>query len=299
MAMVTVEERLREWIDGKTREFEAKGPDHLRGDSGWAVSLEEQAVFGLKPETMARVLAVFEAYQALAYGVDNALGGSALCAEARAAFPWIGQGGRGRQSDLDAFQRFAKMFGVAYRQSYAFYWKHAFHDVRSGMMRFPDETEAAREKALAEAAEWPDDHPRLRGLYPEPQPVGRASPQVLATISLDAELYEWLKGFVSVTRSFTSCVEETLDTALRGGDAPVPGGASCRPPAFRSWHFRGPAARRGQSPRAGAGAPADRAAGLRSGERGRGDVDRAQRRGERRGQESVEAGPGEKKGRGF
>jgi hypothetical protein len=55
---------------------------------------------------------------------------------------------------------------------------------------------------------------RERGLYPEPGEPAYTSPQVSVTINLPAELWLWLKPFVS-HNSFTYCVEETIVTALR------------------------------------------------------------------------------------
>lgn len=55
--------------------------------------------------------------------------------------------------------------------------------------------------------------PRQRGLHPESS-VGRFGKQVSVTINLDAELFDWLKGYVG-RNSFTFCVEEAIITGLR------------------------------------------------------------------------------------
>lgn len=53
-----------------------------------------------------------------------------------------------------------------------------------------------------------------RGLYPEPEPFTYHERQELVTISMDADLYAWLAGFVG-RNSYTFCVEDAIITALR------------------------------------------------------------------------------------
>jgi hypothetical protein len=133
--MTTTEEQLRILIDQEARRLEAQGPDHLKGDDWFQVSAAEQAVFGLDPETMAQVVVAFDAYLAIADIALNAFHDTALCQDARKAFPWIVKG----QSDAEAFRRFAGLVGVSNRQAEAFYWKHAFWEVREGLVSFWDE----------------------------------------------------------------------------------------------------------------------------------------------------------------
>jgi len=55
---------------------------------------------------------------------------------------------------------------------------------------------------------------RLRGLYPEPKPIGYlGGPRVEVAISMDREDYDWLAGFVSPT-GHVWCVEEALNQAV-------------------------------------------------------------------------------------
>jgi hypothetical protein len=208
--VATIEEQLRTWIDRETQRLDALGPDHLRGHNWCDVSIEEQEVFGLSPETVARVATVFDAYLAIADIALNELHGTLLCRAARKVYPWIEQG----STDSQTFIRFAKLFGVSNRQAAAFFWKHDFWQVRQGLVTYADEAEEDRLQAQSEAGLLPADHPRVRGLYPERGPVALDDPQVLVTIALDTDLYDWLQGFVG-GKHFTSTVEETIDTALR------------------------------------------------------------------------------------
>lgn len=201
---------MRAWIDQETQRLEALGPDHLRGHDWCDVSIEEQEVFGLSPETVARVVTVFDAYLAIADIAFNELRDTLLCRAARKAYPWIEQG----STDSQTFIRFAKLFGVSNRQADAFFWKHDFWQIRRGLVTFADETEEDRLRAQSEAGQWPADHPRACAFYPESCPVARDDPQVLVTLSLDKALYDWLKGFVG-RNSFTFNIEETIYTALR------------------------------------------------------------------------------------
>jgi hypothetical protein len=208
--MATTEEQLRAWIDQETRRLETQRGNYLRGHNWCDVSIAEQEVFGLSPETVARAVTVFDAYLAIADIALNELHKTPLCKAAREAYPWIEQG----RTDPRTFSRFAKLFGVSNRQADAFFSKHDFWQIRQGLVTFGDETEEDRLRAQSEAGLWPDDHPRMRALYPQNSAVSRSDPQVLVTLSLDKALYDWLKGFVG-RNSFTFDVEEAIYTALR------------------------------------------------------------------------------------
>ncbi len=55
---------------------------------------------------------------------------------------------------------------------------------------------------------------RRRGLYPDTVAPDYIDDQVLVTVSMDADLYAWLKT-VAGHSSFTSSVEETVTSAVR------------------------------------------------------------------------------------
>ena len=135
--MGTIEQQLRTWIDRKTERLEALRPDALSGDNWCDVSRAEQEVFGLSPDTVARVVSVFDAYLALAAIAQNDLHDTLLCRAARKTYPWIEQG----TTDSETFIRFAELFGVSNRQAAAFFWKHRFWEVRQGLVIYADEPE--------------------------------------------------------------------------------------------------------------------------------------------------------------
>lgn len=143
--MGTIQEQLRTWIDRNTQRLEALGPDALSGDNWCDVSSAEQEVFRLSPETVARVVSVFDAYLALADIAQNDLHRTLLCRAARKAYPWIAQG----STDSETFIRFAGLFGVSNRQAAAFFWKHEFWQVRQGLVVYADEDEDEEDWQLA------------------------------------------------------------------------------------------------------------------------------------------------------
>lgn len=56
---------------------------------------------------------------------------------------------------------------------------------------------------------------RLRGLFPEPRPITRFEKEVEVTVSVPADLYQWLAYKFIGRDSYTLCVEQAIEMALR------------------------------------------------------------------------------------
>lgn len=102
---------------------------------------EEEAIFQLELSDLPSLVAVWCAYEA-ALGICDMMD---IPEPVRAAFfeeqPFIAESAAISRIDSLEFAKFAKLFGVPLRKSYAWYAKHEFWTVRAGITYYDDERE--------------------------------------------------------------------------------------------------------------------------------------------------------------
>jgi len=135
-----------------TRDIETGQKNYAEeyGRDWFNLSPEEEAVFCLSLDDMPSLVAVWCAYEAV-LGISDVLPVSQDTAAAfRAEHPWLAEmhkpGGGLSIVSQDSFASFAKLFGIPYRKSHAWWIKNEAYQVRVGILRFSDEP-PARESA--------------------------------------------------------------------------------------------------------------------------------------------------------
>jgi hypothetical protein len=102
-----------------------------------ALSPEEIEVFDIRTERYAAMVALYEAYEAVKNICDMGSYDLDLCAAMRDAFN-IKDNAR---ITVEEMQALGQVVGVTYRESFAMFYKVHFAEIRSGLIRFNDETE--------------------------------------------------------------------------------------------------------------------------------------------------------------
>lgn len=127
------------------------------------LSPAEAEVFRLELHDLPSLVTVWTAYETVLEICDMLDVPADIAAGVRAEHPWLEERRASTVIDVVDFQKFAKLFGVPYRKSQAWYAKHDFWCTRNGITRFADEPPAApapsRESAPARAELLDDDIP--------------------------------------------------------------------------------------------------------------------------------------------
>lgn len=102
-----------------------------------ALSPEEIEVFGIRTERYAAMAALYEAYEAVKNICDMGSYDPELCASMRTTLN-IEDNAR---ITVEEMQALGQVVGVTYREAFAMFYKVHFAEIRSGLIRFKDETE--------------------------------------------------------------------------------------------------------------------------------------------------------------
>jgi len=137
--------RLRVHIEAEVEEG-LKKPDDYSGFDWCAIAPVEQEVFDIKLHDMPRLTAVYWAWQVACESVSADLVDDPDFANALWAELKVVQTGRtlarvawAHSDFVDAWTEFAKLFGVPYRLSHAFFWKNYFLEMRRGTIVYKDD----------------------------------------------------------------------------------------------------------------------------------------------------------------
>lgn len=103
----------------------------------------EEHVFGITLDHMPSFVALWMTYELVLDIADGFPPGDAppdtLIEAVRDDHPWIRKAMDPPTETIENFQAFAKLMGVPFRLSHAFYYKRMYHDIRAGDVRFSDE----------------------------------------------------------------------------------------------------------------------------------------------------------------
>ena len=128
---------LQALIDRNSASLE-ENLDRLWGHDWFQLSLEEASVFPIQIQDVPRLVAVFDAYEAVVDITSNDIHADhELCEAVRAELPWLTT----KQTDIGEFQNFAALFGIFYRLAHAFFTKIEFWQIRQGIACYKDENQ--------------------------------------------------------------------------------------------------------------------------------------------------------------
>lgn len=100
------------------------------------ITPEEIEVFGIQPERYAAMVALYEAYEAVKNICDMGSYDPELCAKMRQE---IGLEDNALIT-VEEMQALGQLVGVTYREAFAMFYKVHFAEIRSGLIRFKDES---------------------------------------------------------------------------------------------------------------------------------------------------------------
>lgn len=100
------------------------------------ITPEEVVVFGIQPERYAAMVALYEAYEAVKNICDMGSYDLSLCAAMRDALDLEDN----TRITVEEIQALGKVVGVTYREAFAMFYKVHFAEIRSGLIRFKDES---------------------------------------------------------------------------------------------------------------------------------------------------------------
>lgn len=111
--------------------------DEGRSGTEYAViTPEEREVFGIRPERYAAMVALFEAYEAVKDICDMGSYSADLCAAMRDTLDLEDN----TRITVEEMQALGQIVGVTYRDAFAMFYKVHFAEIRSGLIRFKDES---------------------------------------------------------------------------------------------------------------------------------------------------------------
>jgi hypothetical protein len=147
--MTTATQKLHDII---RRDIESGTNPHALeyGHDWFNLTPAEAEVFGLDLHDMASLVAVWTAYEEVLRIISPVLNiPEDIAAGVRAEHSWLAETFNPDITtpsviDTVQFQKFAKLFGVPFRKSAAWWSKHQFWYVRSGVTRYVDDEETAR-----------------------------------------------------------------------------------------------------------------------------------------------------------
>ncbi len=127
-------DRIRREIEtGRNTYAETLGGDWFN------ISREEAAVFELSLDELPSLVTVWTAYEHMLDIAGEWEIPADVVEGVLAEHPWLSARRATRTVGHDDFVKFAKLFGVPYRKSLAWYWKHDFWLTRAGVTLFADE----------------------------------------------------------------------------------------------------------------------------------------------------------------
>ena len=134
----TLAQEVEAKIDRQARWFAAEGYDF---DDWQGLTAAEEEVFGIKPDRLARLVIVWDAYMAfldlqVPLGYDEG-----LVVKERDRLPEIFKQGY----VIEGFMAFAKNYSVSNREAHAVWAKVEWHQARSGILAYADEPKEERE----------------------------------------------------------------------------------------------------------------------------------------------------------
>lgn len=142
--------RLKTWAGKRGRRVLRRDPDAFIGDDWWQLRPSEIDAFMLRPGDMARIVPVFEIYEALCTGGNTGFRRSKTLYEAaQGAFPWLPQG----KMEPQSFRKFAALFGIEDAEAWCFFHKFMFWQVRHNCVFFSGLPASARRSG---GEEFPD-----------------------------------------------------------------------------------------------------------------------------------------------
>jgi|TARA_R110000744_G_C19371224_1_gene562648 hypothetical protein len=100
------------------------------------ITPEEREVFGIQPARYAAMVALFEAYEAVKNICDMGNYEADLCAAMRDALDLEDNA----RITVEEMQALGQVVGVSYREAFAMFYKVHFWEIRSGQLRYKDET---------------------------------------------------------------------------------------------------------------------------------------------------------------
>lgn len=100
------------------------------------ITPEEREVFGIQPARYAAMVALFEAYEAVKNICDMGSYEADLCAAMRDALDLKDDS----HISVEEMQALGQVVGVTYREAFAMFYKVHFAEIRSGQLRYKDET---------------------------------------------------------------------------------------------------------------------------------------------------------------
>jgi len=121
------------------------------GHDWFNLTRAEADVFGLELHDLPSLVAVWTAYEAV-LDISNVLAVPPdVAAGVLAEHPWLAArasaGGSLATICMEDFQNFAKLFGVPFRKSHAWYTKHEYDGIRARLITFKDEYSPQRPHA--------------------------------------------------------------------------------------------------------------------------------------------------------
>ncbi len=105
------------------------------------ITPEEREVFGIQPKRYAAMVALFEAYEAVKNICDMGSYEADLCAAMRDALDLEDD----TRITVEEMQALGQVVGVTYREAFAMFYKVHFWEIRSGQIRYKDETDEGEE----------------------------------------------------------------------------------------------------------------------------------------------------------
>lgn len=100
------------------------------------ITPEERVVFGIQSERYAAMVALFEAYEAVKDICDMGSYDPSLCAAMRDALDLKDNA----HISVEEMQALGQVVGVSYREAFAMFYKVHFAEIRSGLIRYKDES---------------------------------------------------------------------------------------------------------------------------------------------------------------
>lgn len=111
--------------------------DEGRAGTEYAIiTPEEREVFGIQPTRYAAMVALFEAYEAVKNICDMGSYDLGLCAAMRDTLDLQDDA----RVTVEEMQALGQVVGVSYREAFAMFYKVHFWEIRSGQLRYKDET---------------------------------------------------------------------------------------------------------------------------------------------------------------
>tara|TARA_R110002124_G_scaffold211838_1_gene378070 strand:+ start:4131 stop:4541 length:411 start_codon:yes stop_codon:yes gene_type:complete len=101
-----------------------------------SITPEEREVFGIQSERYAAMAALYEAYEAVKNICDMGSYDLELCAAMRDALDLEDNA----RITVEEMQALGQVVGVSYREAFAMFYKVHFAEIRSGLIRFKDES---------------------------------------------------------------------------------------------------------------------------------------------------------------